>query len=102
MGVQHAHDALDPTTTTLWFAGKQLLAHNRLADHVGRNEKSRVVIKLQPAGQGAPAREPVRISNPALTPFRPFFWLTAWERTLADIAPKPTNVTGAAKICGSH
>jgi hypothetical protein len=31
----------------------------KLADYVGRNEKTKVILKLQKQGQGAPGREPV-------------------------------------------
>jgi hypothetical protein len=31
----------------------------KLADYVGRNEKTKVIVKLQKKGQGAPGREPV-------------------------------------------
>ena len=57
--LQHANDELDPKTATLWFAGKQLLPKNLLSQHLGRHEKTKAVIKLQQAGQGAPGREPV-------------------------------------------
>ena len=57
--MQHANDELDPATATLWFAGKQLLPKNQLSHHLGRHEKTKAVIKLQQAGQGAPAREAV-------------------------------------------
>ncbi|DBA86948.1 hypothetical protein WJX79_007151 [Trebouxia sp. C0005] len=56
-GTSHANDGLDPATATLWFAGKQLLPKNQLSHHLGRHEKTKAVIKLQQAGQGAPARE---------------------------------------------
>lgn len=58
-GLQHANDELDAATATLWFAGKQLLPKNQLSHHLGRHEKTKAVIKLQQAGQGAPAREAV-------------------------------------------
>ena len=57
--MQHANDELDPATATLWFAGKQLLPKNQLSHHLGRHEKTKAVIKLQQAGQGAPVREAV-------------------------------------------
>lgn len=57
--LQHANDELDPANATLWFAGKQLLPKNLLSHHLGRHEKTKAVIKLQQAGQGAPAREAV-------------------------------------------
>lgn len=60
--VQHANDELDAKTATLWFAGKQLLPKNQLSHHLGRHEKTKAVVKLQQAGQGAPGREPVSIS----------------------------------------
>ncbi|KAL3159966.1 hypothetical protein ABBQ38_010354 [Trebouxia sp. C0009 RCD-2024] len=56
-GTSHANDELDPSTATLWFAGKQLLPKNQLSHHLGRHEKTKAVIKLQQAGQGAPVRE---------------------------------------------
>jgi hypothetical protein len=49
---------MDPETSTLWFAGKQLLPEKKMSDHVGRNERTKVVIKLQRKGAGAPQREP--------------------------------------------
>jgi len=64
--VQHASDELDPATATLWFAGKQLLPKNQLSHHLGRHEKTKAVIKLQQAGQGAPAREAVGFCNAAV------------------------------------
>ena len=51
---------MDPETSTLWFAGKQMQPEKALKDFVGRHEKSKVVVKLQKKGSGAPAREPVR------------------------------------------
>jgi len=44
----------------LWFAGKQLQTGigKTLADYVGKNDKSRVVVKIQKrSSQGAPAKE---------------------------------------------
>ena len=51
---------LDAATAELWFAGKQLKRGKLLLDHFGRNEKTKVVVKLQEAGMGRPLREPVR------------------------------------------
>jgi hypothetical protein len=51
---------LDPASSTLWFAGKQLLPDKPLSEYMGRNERTRAVVKLQKKGQGPPAREPVR------------------------------------------
>ena len=50
---------LEEETAQLWWAGKQLDRSKLLRDYVGRNEKTKIVAKLQKKGQGAPAREPV-------------------------------------------
>jgi len=43
----------------LWWAGKELIAEKKLLDYIGKNEKTKVIVKLQKRGSGAPAREPV-------------------------------------------
>lgn len=58
-GTQFALEEMDPETSTLWFAGKQMLFEKQLKDYVGRHEKTKAVVKLQKKGSGAPAREPV-------------------------------------------
>ena len=51
---------LDPATATLWFAGKQFMRGRKVRDTSSslRNEKTRVVVKLQGKGASAPARQP--------------------------------------------
>lgn len=44
---------------SLWFSGKEMLRSKKLCDYLGRNDKTRAVVKLQKIGQGAPGREPV-------------------------------------------
>jgi len=58
-GTSFAGDVMDPETAQLWWAGKQMMPGNYMKDHVGRNEKTKVICKLQKKGAGAPAREPV-------------------------------------------
>ena len=50
---------MEEDTAQLWWAGKQLDRAKLLRDFVGRNEKTKIVAKLQKKGQGAPGREPV-------------------------------------------
>ena len=50
-------DILDPATSQLWWAGKQMLPANKLSVHVGRNENTKVIAKLQKKGSGPPQRE---------------------------------------------
>ena len=63
-------DILDPGSALLWWAGKQMMPGNKLKEHVGKNEKTKVICKLQKKSQGAPARESVRLP-PGPTPPRP-------------------------------
>ena len=43
----------------LWFSGKEMLRGKKIKDFVGRNEKTKVIVKLHKRGSGKPAREPV-------------------------------------------
>jgi hypothetical protein len=47
---------------SLWWANKELQWEKKLKDYVGSNEKTKIVVKIQKRGQGAPLREP-RISE---------------------------------------
>ncbi len=51
-------DWMDPETTSMWWAGKEFHRDQPLSERVGRNEKTKVVVKLQRRGSGPPAREP--------------------------------------------
>eukprot|EP00762_Andalucia_godoyi_P008714 ANDGO_00462.mRNA.1 UPF0769 protein CG18675 len=55
---QVAKDVLEPSSAMLWWAGKQLLREKTLADFVGKNEKTKVLVKIAKKGSGPPAREP--------------------------------------------
>lgn len=57
-GTQASKDALDISSTDIWWANKQLETHKTLGDFIGKNEKSKLIVKLQKKGYGAPAREP--------------------------------------------
>lgn len=52
------NDYIDPKTATLWWAGKEFFRDQTVGERVGRNEKTKVVARLQKAGGGAPVREP--------------------------------------------
>ena len=49
---------LDPKEVSLWWAGKEFLRGKLVSECTGRNEKTKIVVKLQKKGSGAPAREP--------------------------------------------
>ena len=48
---------LDADATCLWCCSKEMQREKLLSDYVGRNEKTKVVAKLQKKGAGAPQRE---------------------------------------------
>lgn len=56
---QAGQQVLEEDTAQLWWAGKHLERGKLLRDFIGRNEKTKIIAKLQKKGQGAPAREPV-------------------------------------------
>jgi len=56
---QDGLEFLELDKTSLWFASKEMQSEKLLSDYVGKNDKTKVVAKLQKKGAGAPAREPV-------------------------------------------
>ncbi len=49
----------DRAETKLWFASKELVVGMQLKDFMGKNEKTKAVIKMASRQSGQPAREPV-------------------------------------------
>ncbi|XP_038657596.1 cilia- and flagella-associated protein 298 isoform X2 [Scyliorhinus canicula] len=58
-GLQAGKLVIEESEAQLWWAGKELQRGKKLSDYVGKNEKTKIVVKIQKRGQGAPAREPV-------------------------------------------
>lgn len=58
-GTQAALEVIELDNASLWWAGKEIARGKKLGDFIGKNEKTKIVCKLQKKGQGAPAREPV-------------------------------------------
>lgn len=48
---------LNLENTDIWWAGKELSREKKLADYIGTNEKTKIIVKIQKRGQGAPVRE---------------------------------------------
>ncbi|XP_068122193.1 cilia- and flagella-associated protein 298 [Hyperolius riggenbachi] len=57
-GTQAGQMVIEESNAQLWWAGKELLRKHKLVDYVGKNEKTKIVVKIQKRGHGAPAREP--------------------------------------------
>lgn len=58
-GRQDSKMVIAESEAEIWWAGKQLQRAKKLMDYVGKNEKTKIVAKLQKKGGGAPVREPV-------------------------------------------
>lgn len=55
----HGTDDLELDKAQLWWAGKELSKGKFLKDYVGKNDKSKIIVKMQHKGSGAPVREPL-------------------------------------------
>eukprot|EP00037_Helgoeca_nana_P008381 m.74497 g.74497 ORF g.74497 m.74497 type:complete len:292 (-) comp18900_c0_seq1:2819-3694(-) len=56
-GREDGKAVIPPGDGQLWWAGKELSKEKKLADYVGKNEKTTIIAKLQKRGGGAPVRE---------------------------------------------
>jgi len=52
-------EVLDHERAALWAFSKEMQPDKLLSDYCGKNDKSKVIVKLQKKGAGAPAKEPV-------------------------------------------
>jgi len=55
----NALEAFEPGKASLWCFSKELQNEKLLSDYVGKNDKTKVVAKLQKKGASAPMKEPV-------------------------------------------
>ncbi|KAK7870014.1 hypothetical protein R5R35_011981 [Gryllus longicercus] len=58
-GTHASLEVIEMSEAQLWFSGKELLRGKKLVDFIGKNEKTKIIVKIQKQGHGAPAREPV-------------------------------------------
>lgn len=56
-GRSDLQDILDAEDSIIWWAGKELQAGKFLHEYLGKNEKTKVICRLQPKSAGAPVRE---------------------------------------------
>jgi len=56
-GTQAAEGILDPAKAELWVASRNFDRGQTVGDRLGKNEKTKVIGKLQKPGAGAPGRE---------------------------------------------
>lgn len=63
-GLQASKEVIEPSKAQLWFAGQQILGGNhKLHEFIGRNDKTKVIVKLNQVGEGPPGREPIVTEN---------------------------------------
>lgn len=53
-----ALEIMSEETAELWWAGKQFFRDQFVRDLIGKNEKTKIIVKLQKRGGGMPSREP--------------------------------------------
>ncbi|CAF0861911.1 unnamed protein product [Brachionus calyciflorus] len=58
-GTHAGQEVIPFSEATIWFSGKEMQSAKKLSDYLGKNEKSKVIVKIQKKGKGAPSREPV-------------------------------------------
>lgn len=58
-GTQASLRVIPEEECQLWWAAKEMQRGKKLQDYVGKNEKTKLVVKIQKKGQGAPGREPL-------------------------------------------
>eukprot|EP00945_MAST-04E_sp_MAST-4E-sp1_P004056 g4056.t1 len=75
---------LDPEDVSMWWAGKEFVRGKLISDRLGRNEKTKIVIKLQKKGAGAPAREPAVTEDERKAMMAHYFKKQEEAKKLAD------------------
>lgn len=58
-GRQAALHVIPEEDGQLWWAGKDMQRSKKLHEYIGKNEKTKLICKIQKKGGGAPVREPV-------------------------------------------
>jgi len=56
-GTQASLEVIEKEQGSLWWAGKELMPEKTLEDYIGKNEKTKIIVKLAKKGSSAPGRE---------------------------------------------
>jgi len=62
-GTAEGQEVQDPETTVMWWASKMLDRSKTIADFVGKNDKTKIVVQLTKKGGGAPQRQSQQASK---------------------------------------
>jgi hypothetical protein len=75
---------MEADTASLWWAGKEFFRDQTVGDRVGKNEKTKVIARLQKKGAGAPMREPVISEDERKAMMAAYFKKQEEEKALAE------------------
>jgi hypothetical protein len=78
------NDFLEADSATLWWAGKEFFRDQTVGERVGKNEKTKVIARLQKKGGGAPMREPVVSEEERKAMMAAYFKKQEEEKALAE------------------
>lgn len=81
---QMGGEYMDEESASLWWAGKEFFRDQTIGDRVGRNEKTKIVARLQRRGAGAPVREPAVSEEERKAMMAFFFKKQEEEKALAE------------------
>ncbi|KAL5038171.1 hypothetical protein RTP6_005510 [Batrachochytrium dendrobatidis] len=56
-GTAASKEIIDSKDASIWWANKELQREKKLCDYIGKNDKTKIIVKLQKRGQGPPLRE---------------------------------------------
>ncbi|KAJ3097479.1 hypothetical protein HDU97_004846 [Phlyctochytrium planicorne] len=56
--IDEIKEIIQPFEASLWWAGRELTPSKTLGEFVGKNEKTKIIVKYQRKNQGPPTREP--------------------------------------------
>jgi len=78
------NEFMEADTASLWWAGKEFFRDQTVGDRVGKNEKTKVIARLQKKGAGAPMREPVISEDERKAMMAAYFKKQEEEKALAE------------------
>ncbi|XP_012373318.1 UPF0769 protein C21orf59 homolog [Octodon degus] len=96
-GTQAGLSVITESEAQLWWAAKELRRTKKLSDYVGKNEKTKIIVKIQQRGQGAPAREPI-ISSEEQKQLMLYYHRRQEEPRVATLVDASTGASGAAMV----
>lgn len=98
-GTQAGTEILDEETAGLWMAGKEFRRDQSVGDRVGKNEKTRIMCKLQKPGSGPPGREP-GVSEDERKAMMAFYFKRQEElKRLAEVCKRERDMNVFCFLC---